>query len=177
MEETGLILTSLEIQGESSPLHRKIMEQNICALYTADGFTGKMKDCDEGDPGMGEKGGHFWIWISGRVIRSFWGLLKKTLRSFFAEADMRGQTYREAVLDGRIKTAYNFPDISWLYPLRFSMIKFEILTGGNIMAELVKVVVDAMGGGNAPEEPVKAAVEAVKEREDIFVIPPDLKTT
>ena len=29
------------------------------------------------------------------------------------------------------------------------------------MAELVKVVVDAMGGDNAPEEPVKAAVEAV----------------
>ena len=27
------------------------------------------------------------------------------------------------------------------------------------MAELVKVVVDAMGGDNAPEEPVKAAVE------------------
>ena len=38
------------------------------------------------------------------------------------------------------------------------------------MAELVKVVVDAMGGDNAPEEPVMAAVEAVKERDDIFVI-------
>lgn len=38
------------------------------------------------------------------------------------------------------------------------------------MAELVKVVVDAMGGDHAPEEPVKAAVEAVKEREDILVI-------
>ena len=33
------------------------------------------------------------------------------------------------------------------------------------MAELVKVVVDAMGGDLAPVEPVKAAVEAVKERE------------
>ena len=32
------------------------------------------------------------------------------------------------------------------------------------MAELVKVVVDAMGGDLAPVEPVKAAVEAVKER-------------
>ena len=32
------------------------------------------------------------------------------------------------------------------------------------MAELVKVVVDAMGGDYAPVEPVKAAVEAVKER-------------
>lgn len=38
------------------------------------------------------------------------------------------------------------------------------------MAETVRVVVDAMGGDNAPAEPVKAAVEAVTEREDIDVI-------
>ena len=38
------------------------------------------------------------------------------------------------------------------------------------MAELVKVVVDAMGGDLAPVEPVKATVEAVKERKDILVI-------
>ena len=38
------------------------------------------------------------------------------------------------------------------------------------MAETVRVVVDAMGGDNAPAEPVKAAVEAVTEREDIVVI-------
>ena len=38
------------------------------------------------------------------------------------------------------------------------------------MAETVRVVVDAMGGDNAPAEPVKAAVEAVTEREDIKVI-------
>ena len=38
------------------------------------------------------------------------------------------------------------------------------------MSEIVKVVVDAMGGDNAPEEPVKAAVEAVKEKENIQVI-------
>lgn len=38
------------------------------------------------------------------------------------------------------------------------------------MAELVKVVVDAMGGDNAPAEPVKAAVEAVRERKDIMVL-------
>ena len=30
------------------------------------------------------------------------------------------------------------------------------------MAEQVRVVVDAMGGDNAPVEPVKAAVEAVQ---------------
>lgn len=38
------------------------------------------------------------------------------------------------------------------------------------MAETVRVVVDAMGGDNAPMEPVKGAVEAVKERGDIKVI-------
>lgn len=37
------------------------------------------------------------------------------------------------------------------------------------MRDLVKVVVDAMGGDNAPEEIVKGAVEAVNQREDIFV--------
>lgn len=38
------------------------------------------------------------------------------------------------------------------------------------MSETVKVVVDAMGGDNAPTEPVKAAAAAVKERSDIEVI-------
>ena len=38
------------------------------------------------------------------------------------------------------------------------------------MSEVVKVVVDAMGGDYAPQEPVKAAVEAVTERKDIQVI-------
>ncbi|MDO5135054.1 MAG: phosphate acyltransferase PlsX [Eubacteriales bacterium] len=38
------------------------------------------------------------------------------------------------------------------------------------MADTVRVVVDGMGGDYAPQEPVKAAVEAVTEREDIQVI-------
>lgn len=38
------------------------------------------------------------------------------------------------------------------------------------MSETVRVVVDAMGGDNAPAEPVKAAAAAVTEREDIEVI-------
>ena len=37
------------------------------------------------------------------------------------------------------------------------------------MQDLVKVVVDAMGGDNAPEEIVKGAVEAVNQQNDIFV--------
>ena len=38
------------------------------------------------------------------------------------------------------------------------------------MAEIVRVVVDAMGGDNAPMEPIKGAVQAVQERNDIHVI-------
>ena len=38
------------------------------------------------------------------------------------------------------------------------------------MAEMIRVVVDAMGGDNAPIEPVKGAVEAVQLRKDIQVI-------
>ncbi|MDO4519204.1 MAG: phosphate acyltransferase PlsX [Eubacteriales bacterium] len=38
------------------------------------------------------------------------------------------------------------------------------------MADLVRIVVDAMGGDNAPVEPIKGAVDAVKERKDIKVI-------
>ncbi len=38
------------------------------------------------------------------------------------------------------------------------------------MQEKVRVVLDAMGGDFAPAEPVKAAVEAVKDRDDITVI-------
>ena len=38
------------------------------------------------------------------------------------------------------------------------------------MSETVKVVVDVMGGDNAPAEPVKAAAAAVTERSDIEVI-------
>ena len=38
------------------------------------------------------------------------------------------------------------------------------------MIELVKVVVDAMGGDNAPAAPVQGAVEALRKRTDIHVI-------
>lgn len=37
------------------------------------------------------------------------------------------------------------------------------------MQNITKVVLDAMGGDNAPQEPVKAAVDAVKARDDIKV--------
>ncbi|MDO4522379.1 MAG: phosphate acyltransferase PlsX [Eubacteriales bacterium] len=38
------------------------------------------------------------------------------------------------------------------------------------MKQIIRVVVDAMGGDNAPSQPIKAAAEAVKEREDIEIL-------
>ena len=40
----------------------------------------------------------------------------------------------------------------------------------NSIAEMTRVVLDAMGGDHAPAEPVKGAVDAVTAREDIQVI-------
>ncbi len=37
------------------------------------------------------------------------------------------------------------------------------------MSEMIKVAVDAMGGDYAPEEPVKGTVEALQQREDLFI--------
>lgn len=44
------------------------------------------------------------------------------------------------------------------------------MLGGNSMKEMTKVVLDAMGGDNAPCEIIKGAVEAVQKRDDIHVI-------
>ena len=38
------------------------------------------------------------------------------------------------------------------------------------MSEMTRVVLDAMGGDNAPQAPVQAAVDAIRTRTDIKVI-------
>lgn len=44
------------------------------------------------------------------------------------------------------------------------------MLGGNSMKEMTKVVLDAMGGDNAPHEIIKGAIEAIQKRDDIHVI-------
>ena len=73
-----------------------------------------------------------------------------------------------------------FRNYGLLSQLIFS-IMIKNLTGGEfcltrkedqeeeIMQEMIKVAVDAMGGDNAPDEIIKGAVEAVSLREDIKV--------
>ena len=45
-----------------------------------------------------------------------------------------------------------------------------VMLGGNSMKEITRVVVDAMGGDNAPSEIIKGAVEAVQKSDSIEVI-------
>lgn len=47
LEETGLTLTSFQFRGILTFLCNDITDYHIC-LYTADGFTGTLKDCNEG---------------------------------------------------------------------------------------------------------------------------------
>lgn len=47
LEETGLTLTSFQFRGILTFLCDDITDYHIC-LYTADGFTGTLKDCNEG---------------------------------------------------------------------------------------------------------------------------------
>ena len=44
-----------------------------------------------------------------------------------------------------------------------SCMMFLDMTGGEKMMDCVRVVVDAMGGDHAPEEPIKGAVAALVE--------------
>ena len=83
------------------------------------------------------------------------------------EASKRDEEELETFIETRqkeLEDVYKRQQCTICIPKRFRTEK------GQHMSEMVKVVVDAMGGDNAPEEPVKAAVEAVKEKENIQVI-------
>lgn len=48
-EETGLTLTSYRFRGLVTFISDKVEETELMCLFTADGFTGEIIDCDEGD--------------------------------------------------------------------------------------------------------------------------------
>lgn len=74
-EETGYTLTAYRFRGIITFLYRDVCEY-MC-LYTADGFTGEPRECDEG--------ALEWVeinkvedWISGKGTRSFSGCFVRT---------------------------------------------------------------------------------------------------
>ena len=98
-EETGLTLTSWKCRGVVTFLSDK-WEGEYMYLFTADGFTGEMKACDEGD----------LQWVSRDFLDSlpkwegdkiFLELLWQDAPFFLLTLEYRGEHLVRAVLDGK----------------------------------------------------------------------------
>lgn len=97
-EETGLTLTSFRFRGIITFLFDHITDYHMC-LYTADGFTGTLKDCSEGTLEWIEKDRiiDLDLW-EGDLI--FFELLKENAPFFCLKLKYTGNTLTEAVLNG-----------------------------------------------------------------------------
>jgi 8-oxo-dGTP diphosphatase len=98
-EETGLTLTSWRCRGVVTFLTENIDEGEYMYLFTADGFEGELKECDEGD----------LQWISRNFLdqlpkwegdQIFLDLLWADAPFFLLKLRYRGDTLVEAVLNG-----------------------------------------------------------------------------
>ena len=97
-EETGLAVTSMKFRGILTFICDKQDPEYIC-LYTIDGFSGQLKECDEGE----------LIWVSKDEIfglnlwegdRIFFDLLQKDVPFFSLKLCYEGDQLLEAVLNG-----------------------------------------------------------------------------
>ena len=98
-EETGLTLTSYQLRGIVTFLN-DCCEGEYMFLFTADGFEGELKECDEGD----------LQWVSREFLSSlpqwegdkiFLDLLWKDAPFFLLKLRYDGDKLIEAVLDGK----------------------------------------------------------------------------
>ena len=98
-EETGLTLTSWQCRGVVTFLTENIDEGEFMYLFTADGFEGELKECDEGD----------LQWISRDFLdqlpkwegdQIFLDLLWQNAPFFLLKLRYRGSALVEAVLNG-----------------------------------------------------------------------------
>ncbi len=99
-EETGLTLTSWRCRGVVTFLTADPGEGEYMYLFTADGFTGEMTDCDEGD----------LQWVSREFLdalpkwegdRIFLDLLWQDAPFFLLKLRYDGDKLAEAVLNGK----------------------------------------------------------------------------
>ena len=97
-EETGLTLTSWRCRGVITFLN-DCCEGEFMYLFTADGFTGELKECDEGD----------LQWVSRQFLDSlpkwqgdkiFLDLLWQDAPFFLLTLRYSGDVLKEAILDG-----------------------------------------------------------------------------
>lgn len=102
-EETGLELTSWRCRGVVTFLTDVPEEGEFMYLFTCDGFTGELKECDEGD----------LQWVSREFLdslpqwegdRIFLELLWQDAPFFLLKLRYHGDTLAEAVLNGKPMT-------------------------------------------------------------------------
>lgn len=99
LEETGLTLTSYQFRGILTFICDDITDYYIC-LYTADGFTGTLKDCTEGTLEWVPKNKmeDLELW-EGDLI--FFRLLAENAPFFSLKVCYENNVLTKAVLDGR----------------------------------------------------------------------------
>ena len=99
-EETGLTLTSWRCRGVVTFLTEKPEEGEYMYLFTADGFEGALKTCDEGDLQWVSRDflGDLPQWEGDRIFLS---LLWQDAPFFLLKLRYRGEKLEEAVLDGK----------------------------------------------------------------------------
>lgn len=99
MEETGLRLTSWQCRGVVTFLTENPQDGEFMYLFTADGFQGELKECDEGD----------LKWVSRSFLdelpkwqgdQIFLDLLWQDAPFFLLKLRYNGETLVEAVLNG-----------------------------------------------------------------------------
>lgn len=98
-EETGLTLTSWRFRGMVTFTQESYGTEYMC-LYTADGFSGELKDCDEGILEWVKKEEllKLNLWEGDKI---FLRLLNENAPFFSLKLSYQGDCLIEAVLDGR----------------------------------------------------------------------------
>lgn len=97
-EETGLTLTSYRFRGMVTFLSDGWQTEYMC-LYTADGFEGRLTECDEGDLNWIPKADlpKLNLWEGDKI---FLKLLAEDAPFFSLKLRYEGDVLKEAVLDG-----------------------------------------------------------------------------
>ena len=97
-EETGLAVTSMKFREILTFICDKQDPEYIC-LYTIDGFSGQLKECDEGELLWVPKDEIFGLnlWEGDRI---FFDLLQKDVPFFSLKLCYEGDQLLEAVLNG-----------------------------------------------------------------------------
>ena len=99
-EETGLTLTNWKCRGVVTFLTNGPWDGEYMYLFTADGFEGDLKDCDEGDLKWVSRDFLYELplWEGDRI---FLDLLWQDAPFFLLKLRYEGDTLVEAVLDGK----------------------------------------------------------------------------